>query len=281
MFTVVILALIAGLIGYLLGREFQERAAKRQREQEGVVVEATAVDEQSATATSPTMRERLQKLNPFARTRTYQEEWETWLTHSADESLQAWYNAADAKEQKAFAHEVNQFAQGFGVKLAWLNDASLRQNAPDMYASLESLVNGYGAAYRQAITAKPQADVLNQLSAWEAHPAAHDHHALTEKLYAQVIATGETTHILPEGGPARKQREAMVEVLQAYRAQKPAAFYELFTAVVQNTATEPEAETAAEAVSETPAEPATPPTRTSRTKRESTSNSNPELAPAA
>jgi hypothetical protein len=217
MFNLVILLLVAGLIGFLIGREAKERAAKKGEK-----------ESQKSFADS------LKRANPFARGRGDKAQLETWLSSSskASKRFQDWYQGLDDKNQKAFVRALAQFAGSFGVKLSWLNDEALQKNGPDLYASVEDLVNDYSLTYRKAEGAKTHAHVLSQLEKWQAHPSSAENKEITEGVYASLKSSNAITHTLPEKGSARKKREAMVEAIENYRKENADVFYATFTAQI-------------------------------------------------
>ena len=217
MFNLVILLLVAGLIGFLIGREAKERAAKK------------------GEAESPTsVTDSLRKANPFARGRGDKAQLEAWLSNSskASKRFQDWYQGLDDKSQRAFVRALSQFAGSFGVKLSWLNDDALQNNGPALYASVEDLVNDYSLTYRKAEGAKTHAHVLAQLEKWQAHPASAENREMTEGVYKNLKNSNAITHTLPEKGSARKKRGSMVEAIENYRKENPEVFYAAFTAVI-------------------------------------------------
>lgn len=215
--NLVILMIVAGLIGFLIGREAKDRAAKKK-----------------AGTPQPSVLSRLQKANPFVRGRGDKEQFETWLENSANASkpLQDWYKDADEKGQKAFVNALAHFAGSFGIKLSGLNDEELQKNASELHASYESLVNEYGQTYLKGAGVKTRVAALTQLEKWEAHPAAYANREITEGVYAELKENKAIAHHLPKKGSARDKRDAMVKAIQKYRTEQPQAFYEVFTAVV-------------------------------------------------
>lgn len=222
MFNLIILMLVAGAIGYLIGREFKDRATAK-----------SSSNAEESTQTKLSIADRLKQANPFARVSANQAQFETWINDPSRGSkvFKDWYTDLDNNGKKAFVNSLAQFASSFGMQISWLNDKDLRKNSQAIYHSIESLVDDFGLAYRKSESMKNQSDILAQLHKWQAKPASVDNKEITTKLYQNLADKELVTTKLPEKGSARAKRESMVEAIDAYRDENPQDFYQLFISV--------------------------------------------------
>jgi hypothetical protein len=224
MFNLVVLIFLAAWVGYLIGKEAKEWAAKSKNNRN---------DGARKEPPNSSIGGRLRQANPFALDQGDQVQFEIWINSSSNASKDFldWYVGTDEKNQKAFVRSLAQFFESFGMKTAWLNDEPIHKSGSSLSSSVEEMVNDYSSTYLKATEIKSEAYILKRFQKWQDYPSSTENSELTEGIYANLVANSMIAASVSKKGSARKKREAMAQVINSYREENPQVFYTIFSAI--------------------------------------------------